>query len=180
MIARTGEVVDQSVQDLVRPTATDDRDVVGDGDVATILPRAGAGPAVGRVRVIDPAAAVGVRLRSGQQISAPVRGVGGSDRVDTEDRVGEVDEALDLLVAVGGRAANELDRVGVAHDERHRPAGGDRDAVQTHLGLEVAALGDETLDIDLAGGGSTDWVGLGGVDGNVCSGGWCRTRRRFG
>src|SRR4029453_10147784 len=84
---------------------------------------------------------------------------------DLEDRVREIDERLELVVTLGGGAAVEFDRVGVAQHEGDRAAGRDRHAIQLDAGHRVAALRYQVLYIDFGRNGRREGArAVGGGD----------------
>ncbi len=67
-----------------------------------------------------------------------------------EDHVREIDEALDLLVAVGRRRGDERDRVSVPDGQIQIPPERDRYAVELDGCDTVTVLGNQFFDVDLA------------------------------
>src|SRR4029453_1249214 len=102
-----------------------------------------------------PQAGVGVELvaqrrRGPGDIRRIVGRVRRGDRQNLEDCVREVDERLELVVALRGGTAVELDRVGVAEHKADRSARWDRNAVELGAGDRITALRYQVLDVNLA------------------------------
>ena len=160
MVAAPRKVVDERVHRR-RAAAPDDAHGVGRNDSAArlaagVVRRAVAGAVADAQGVVIPAAGVGVNFIVGRGRRG---GVGRADREHLEHGVGEVEEALQLLVAAGGGAGVDGVAVGLADDDGGRPRDGLR---------RVAVLRDELLDVNLArrrravsgfaGGGDVDVV----------------------
>ena len=157
MIAAAGEVVEQTGQGLRRPATADHLDGVGgnDGTAAGLVVAADAAAIVRTGRIVFPQARIRVELVAGDRSGAGnvrriVGRIRGAHRQYLEDGVRKTDERFELVVTLRRRAAIKLDRVGVADDEIHRSAGGDRHPVQFHSGDRVPVLRDQVFDVHLA------------------------------
>ena len=161
MEAAAGKVVDQIAERLRRAAAADDLDRIGrDDGAARLAGDADTRAVIGTVRVVLPQAGVGVELVvRGGHIDRRVRGVRRVHRKNLENRVREIDEFLELLVALRCRRAVELDGVGVSDHQRHRPACWNRNAIELYARRRVSILRDQVLDVELARGGGRHRAG---------------------
>ena len=169
--AAAGEIIEQGVEASAVPPPLRILTVYVVGRrAARLVVAADAGAVVRAGGVVVPEAGVGVQLVAGIRVRGwnvrrVVGRVGRADRQDLEDRVREVDERLELVVALGRRAAVELDRVGVADQRFMAPPAG----IEMPLSLTLvtfAALRDQVLDVQFArdrGGGGARTVGRGDV-----------------
>ncbi len=108
---------------LTWPPEMDDRHVVVQRDIATVLAGAQAGAVVRRIRIIFPTAAIGIELGQCIGIGAGISRIGCDNTVHLKDEVRKIDEAFNLLVAVCGGRGDEFDVIRATDHERHRPAG---------------------------------------------------------
>ncbi len=107
-----GEVIQQGGQRLrVDCPNLQDLDLIRDGYRATgLIVTDHTRQIVGIGGVVFPAARIGVK-----RIKGGADGIGRNYGLDLKDRIGKVDKALELIVAICGSAANQFDRIGLAN-----------------------------------------------------------------